>query len=185
MRVKCLHVSLFVVYRMVYLKSNDSFQVGWLTRNMSWRTTLRQYALHPNPEKLPNSIRFSHNDTSLSIFDCYPKSIFHFLVLPRSTKSVSIDSLADLQTLLRSDKIRAKAVLLDLKNTANDLRLQIEKEMVNRYGFKWEIWTGFHAVPSMLSVLSIKSFHLRRISIDLSKGICIFMSFRATCTPQL
>ncbi len=25
----------------------------------------------------------------------------------------------------------------------------IEDEMISRYGFKWDIWVGFHAVPSM------------------------------------
>ena len=111
---------------------------------------MKDYALLADPGKLPTSIRFSHNETSLTIFDGYPKALFHFLVLARPSKVHSVDRLADLRTLLRGDKQQAKDLLLSLKSTSDEVKAQIEKEMVNRYGFKWPIWTGFHAVPSML-----------------------------------
>jgi len=129
---------------------------------MSWKTLLRDYALLADPTKLPLSVRFSHNETSLTIFDCYPKAIFHFLVLARPSKVHSVGRLADLRTLLRGDKQAARDFLLGLKDTAEDVKRQIEKEMVSRYGFKWSIWTGFHAVPSMLHL------HLHVISSDLN-----------------
>lgn len=123
--------------------------------DMSWRNALRQFAIQQNPEKIPNSIRFAHDETSLTIFDAYPKSLFHFLVLLRPTSSLPIQALDDLRSLLNHDKSQAKTVLEDLKVTADGIRKQIEDEMIKRYGFKWEIWTGFHAVPSMLSVLPL------------------------------
>jgi len=129
---------------------------------MSWKTVLRQYATHPNPEKLPNALRFSHNETSITIFDTYPKSIFHFLILARPTGDLSANALADLRTLLRCDKQQAKAALQVLKQASEELQLQIEKEMLRKYGFKWGIWTGFHAVPSM------SHLHLHVISSDLN-----------------
>jgi len=128
---------------------------------MSWRTLLKDYALLSDPTKLPASIRFSHNESNLTIFDCYPKAIFHFLVLSRPSKVISANRLADLRTLLRGDKQQAKDTLFGLKHTADDIKVQIEKEMLTRYGFKWPIWTGFHAVPSMLHI------HLHIISSDL------------------
>ncbi|KAF9453195.1 hypothetical protein P691DRAFT_801536 [Macrolepiota fuliginosa MF-IS2] len=45
-------------------------------------TILRTYALK-NVTELPTSVLFSHSDKAMTIYDAYPKSIFHFLVLPR------------------------------------------------------------------------------------------------------
>lgn len=47
------------------------------------------------------------------------------------------------------DKAHAKEVINTLAEDGKMLRKEIEGEMLKRYGFKWEIWTGFHAVPSM------------------------------------
>jgi len=111
---------------LIILKANIS------NFDMSWKAALRQYATQPNPENLPSALRFSHNKTSLTIFDAYPKSIFHFLILARPTEEVPANVLADLRTLLRSDKQRAKATLLALKQTSQEIQLQIEKEMVKK-----------------------------------------------------
>lgn len=83
------------------------------------------------------------------MFDVFPKSIFHFLVLPRVLPPLSVDELANLRTLLKGDKARAKQVLMDLSDEAGNVKKMIREEMLNRYGFEWEIWAGFHAVPSM------------------------------------
>lgn len=110
---------------------------------------LRKYAQNSRPESLPASVLFSHTDRSLTLFDAYPKSIFHFLILPAIKGSFTAQELASLKTLLQGDKERAKAVISELSNDAKVLRKEIEDEMVSRYGFKWDIWTGFHAAPSM------------------------------------
>jgi aprataxin len=57
--------------------------------------------------------------------------------------------LTNLQSLLKGDKQRAKEVLKDMSNEADNVKKMIQEEMQKRYGFQWEIWTGFHAVPSM------------------------------------
>lgn len=121
---------------------------------------LRNYAQR-DPDSLPNSIRFSYSDTTLTLYDAYPKSIFHFLILPRAFKSTKLAETDSLRTLLLGDKKKAKEIISTLKDEAGDLRLEIEKEMVKRYGFKWEIWAGFHAVPSM------RYLHLHVVSADL------------------
>jgi aprataxin len=119
---------------------------------MTHLAVLRSYATKADPTKLPPSVRFDHTATTLTIFDCFPKSIFHFLVLPRPRPTEDVKTLESLGTLLRSDRKQAKEVLIDIGEEAAKLRGQIEEEMLSRYGFKWPIWTGFHAVPSMVYV---------------------------------
>jgi len=128
---------------------------------MSNLTILRSYAQKSHPEKLPSSVLLSHTPTSLTIFDAYPKAIFHFLILPRPILATTFD-LASLRTLLKSkDKERAKEIILGLDQDAKALRSVIEEEMLKKYGFKWGISIGFHPVPSM------EHLHLHVISDDL------------------
>ncbi|KAF5380874.1 hypothetical protein D9615_003902 [Tricholomella constricta] len=127
---------------------------------MSNLTILRNYALK-DPATLPSSILFSHTETSLTIYDTFPKSLFHFLLLPRIVAPLEANELSSLRTLLRSDKTRAKQVISALNDDAQSLRKEIEEEMVKRYGFKWGIWAGFHAVPSMQHI------HLHVLSADM------------------
>jgi len=145
-------------------------------------TVLRSYA-SMNPTELPLSVLFSHTEKTMTIFDAYPKSIFHFLVLPRiatlpsapmSSKnssnrildrnprlvvpertlalSPSVTDLSSLRTLLVSERIskdQAKELILSLREDALHVKTEIEREMEKRYGFVWDIWIGFHGVPSM------------------------------------
>ena len=132
--------------------------------------------------KLPPTVYFSHTQYTLTIFDAYPKALFHFLILPRlrvsaattndegngdeggslSELTASESDMASLRTLLRraaapdsssssSTRARAQAAstLRVLADAAARLRGEIEREMEARYGFVWDVWVGFHAVPSM------------------------------------
>ncbi|KAH7889447.1 HIT-like domain-containing protein [Phlebopus sp. FC_14] len=128
---------------------------------MSTSTVLRSYAQKANPETLPPSILFNHTEKCLTIFDAFPKSIFHFLVLPRVRPTMRASDVTDLRSLLRCDKTRAKEVLTDMSNEAANVKKMIRDEMQQRYGFQWEIWTGFHPVPSM------EHLHLHVLSNDL------------------
>jgi hypothetical protein len=123
---------------------------------------LRTYAKLPDSTittTLPPTVYFSHTQHTLTIFDAYPKALFHFLVLPRitsSSDSARSSDLTDLRTLLRrrasSDaktRTRAEETLRALADEAERMRGVVQEEMRTRYGFVWEIWTGFHAVPSM------------------------------------
>ncbi|KAK7014911.1 HIT-like protein [Favolaschia claudopus] len=139
-------------------------------------TVLRTYAT-TNPAKIPPSILFSHSQTSLTIYDAFPKAIFHFLILPRVQEPYTVSELSDLRTLL-GDKARAKQVITALHEEAKCLHKEIEEEMMNRYGFKWGIWTGFHGAPSMtylefshivvdIGLIDIRHLHLHVLSDDL------------------
>jgi len=125
---------------------------------MSNLKVLRTYA-QKAPESLPCSILFKHSSKNITIFDAYPKSMFHFLILPRIQKPDS--ALVNLGSLLSGDKVRAKEVIDSLWEDAQVVKKEISDEMVSRYGFKWDIWIGFHGAPSM------EHLHLHVLSADL------------------
>ena len=143
---------------------------------MSYLTTLETYA-QKAPESLPSSILFKHSLRNITIFDAYPKSIFHFLILPRMPKPDPV--LANLGALLNSDKDRGREVITSLWEDAQVVKKEILDEMVSRYGFKWDVWIGFHGAPSMAYVFYLKyqlnghnqraarHLHLHVISADL------------------
>ena len=116
---------------------------------------LQTYAKLPDSTiatTLPPTVYFSHTQHTLTIFDAYPKAHFHFLVLPRLSHGgagSSSSSLTDLRALLRSREGQAHETLRALADEAERLRGVIEEEMRARYGFVWDVWVGFHAVPSM------------------------------------
>jgi aprataxin len=112
-------------------------------------TIFRAYAQKSNPANLPSSVLLSHSETCLTVFDAFPKSIFHFLVIPRVRPPFNVYQLANLRSLLKCEKSDAKDVLADLCQEADNVKKVIEGEMLKKYGFKWGIWMGFHAVPSM------------------------------------
>jgi hypothetical protein len=112
---------------------------------------LRTYAKLPDTSiatALPPTVYFSHTQHTITIFDAYPKALFHFLVLPRLSNERSSSDLTDLRTLLRR-RASAEETLRVLAEEAVRLRGVIEEEMRTRYGFVWDVWAGFHAVPSM------------------------------------
>lgn len=135
-----------------------SWQKDWI--DMGQLTRLRDYARFTNLEKeLPISIRFAHTDKTLTIFDKYPKAIFHFLVLPRMQAYVNDEvnltevDLHDLRSLLRArnrvGKDVVKKVLEDLKEATDECVEEIKQEMEAMYGFTWDVRVGLHAISSM------------------------------------
>lgn len=120
---------------------------------------LRTYAKLPDSTittTLPPTVYFSHTQHTLTIFDAYPKALFHFLILPRISDTAYASDLKDLRTLLRrraspdaQTRSRAQETFRVLADEAARMRGVVEEEMRARYGFVWEIWTGFHPVPSM------------------------------------
>ncbi|KZP20762.1 HIT-like protein [Athelia psychrophila] len=128
---------------------------------MSNLTILRSYAQKAHPETLPPSVLLGFSDKTLTIFDAYPKSVFHFLILPRIRPPLTVFDLASLRTLLKADKAHARSVLDALSEEAEKTKRLIREEMGKRYGYEWDIWTGFHAVPSM------EHLHLHVLSADL------------------
>ena len=115
-------------------------------------TVLRSYV--QGADSLPSSILFKKTSKNIVIFDGYPKSIFHFLVLPQIQEPrLGASRLSNLQSLLSGDKATAKEVIEGLAEDAKGVKKDIEDEMLNKFGFKWEVWTGFHGAPSMVYVI--------------------------------
>lgn len=149
-------------------------------------TILRRYAGCPNPsDVLPKSVLFAETDNTLTVFDAFPKSMFHFLVLPKSQAAPedeenesyqptlfqfvnssrsrkSKDStkptqnlptahqLRNLPTMLSNlPKTQSKEILQSMEVAALSVKKDVEEDMVRLYCWKWEVWIGFHAVPSM------------------------------------
>ncbi|KAG2346251.1 hypothetical protein BDR05DRAFT_878768 [Suillus weaverae] len=121
----------------------------------------RSYASKSDPTTLPPSILLSHSETCLTVFDAFPKSIFHFLVIPRIQPPLSARHLTDLRSLLQCEKSTAREVLMNLNKEANNVKKLIEEEMMKLYKFKWDIWMGFHPISSM------EHLHLHVLSADL------------------
>lgn len=95
----------------------------------------------------------SANENTIAIKDKFPKAIYHWLVLPRPRDGVTLDDLGNLRTLLGSrskvGKERAKEVLDAMGVHAKSLRDEMKNDMKQRYKFEWEVYIGFHALPSM------------------------------------
>ncbi|KAI5121693.1 hypothetical protein M0805_002768 [Coniferiporia weirii] len=124
------------------------------------------YASLRSPEtKLPKNTYFGHTEHTLTIFEPYPKAIFHLLMLPRvGARPLVPKNLVNLRTLLNSSEVskkEARALLETIKADADKVKGEIEQEMINWIGFKWDIWMGFHAAPSL------EHLHLHIISSDL------------------
>jgi len=144
-------------------------------------TILRTYA-QKLPQSLPASILFRHSSKNITIFDAFPKSMFHFLVLPRVQEPhLDAASLSSLQSLLKGDKKQAKEVIIALAEDATAVKKDIQDEMVQRYGFKWDVWIGFHGAPSMACVVLVAISNTLRLQephgLRCSLVTCICMSF--------
>ena len=75
--------------------------------------------------------------------------MFHFLVLPKLDSTIIPSVSTNLSTLLQWDKAGALECLQHMHRDAESAKSMIEDEMIKKYGFKWNVYIGFHAVPSM------------------------------------
>ena len=115
---------------------------------------LQNYAATLDPSQLPPNLLLKYTESAITIFDTYPKAMFHFLVMPRITDkppdpSMTKSNLKDLTSLLKLEKEVALACLKELEREADDVRRMIEDEQIKKHGVKWDVNIGFHAVPSM------------------------------------
>ena len=103
----------------------------------------RKYAAMEIPNaSLPDSVLLTHTDDTLTIFDAYPKAVFHFLVLPRVKAPLTLKNTENLRSLLQWDKFKAKELIETIKKDAEKVKAMVEAEMVNQYGGSWPIWMG-------------------------------------------
>ena len=161
-------------------------------------TILQQYAkkFESSPSSLPPTLLLTNTETSLTLFDKYPKATYHFLVLPRilSNSLFTAKDLTSLHTLLAiGKKVEAKTLIEGLKKDAEIAKGMVEKEMLKKHGYKWDVWIGFHAVPSMVYVWErqqLRHCHenpnpIFSLNSALTRSVtCICMSSRRICARQ-
>lgn len=102
--------------------------------------------------KAETDLFFGYTENTITIFDQFPKAIFHFLVLPRvKAPPLTKTNLKSLRSLFSRNvpKDVARQVIQEIAKDAYAVRDQIRKEMMDRYRFTWDIHLGFHAIQSM------------------------------------
>jgi len=149
---------------------------------------LQKYAkmFESSPSSLPPTLLLTHTGTSLALFDKYPKAIYHFLVLPRILpgSEFTVGDLTNLQTLLaKGERAEAKTLLEGLKRDAEMVKEMVEKEMIKKHGYKWDVWIGFHAVPSLLYVWEWRR-PTTKIPARFSLNSALTRSVTCTCTSS-
>ncbi|CAE6450820.1 unnamed protein product [Rhizoctonia solani] len=127
---------------------------------MSFRSALQNYVLSKS-EDLGSDVLLSESEYCITIFDKFPKAMFHFLVLPKLSKTITANVTTNLSTFLQWDKQVALEYLQHMKRDAEEAKSMVEDEMIKQHGFKWDVFIGFHAIPSMDHV------HLHILSSDL------------------
>lgn len=123
---------------------------------------LREFACVRSPStQIPASTLLTYDDKTIAIFDAFPKAKYHFLVLPRypfpTTAAGSTVRLNDLESLssviTRPSYDVAREVITAMADMAKEVEEMIQDEMMKTEGFVWGVDMGFHAVPSMQSVV--------------------------------
>lgn len=135
----------------------------------------------------PNPVIFSDHNVSI-IYDKYPKSAVHFLILPRDSELtyqspfqiLADQELVDLLNLyVEKTKIFAARYLQAVKNNKpppTEFLIEGNEEELRPYLDR--IRAGFHAVPSMANL------HIHVLSIDLhSPDMKRFNHFNSFTTP--
>ncbi|KAI0665228.1 hypothetical protein C8Q70DRAFT_39923 [Cubamyces menziesii] len=133
-------------------------------------TIMRTYAMVPDPTMVPDMFRICHTDTSVTVSDLYPKSIYHYLVIPRLPPTLKPEQMQDLRALLCLPREQARGILVRLREDALATVKLIEGEMMRQYGFTWPCHMGFHAIPTLeyvpVPLKHLKHLHLHVISSD-------------------
>ena len=123
---------------------------------MSWSTTLLTYASSSSPAtQIPPKEYLDHTDRFILIGDLYPKSTFHWLILPRlpfqlkNGSTLDAYQLEDIRTVLGLKDSIAMEVLEGLEEMMEIVKGRMKGKMREEMGFEWEVCDGFHPIPSM------------------------------------
>ena len=142
---------------------------------MEGLTLMRTYAMVPDPTMVPDVFRVCHTDFSVTVRDICPKSLYHYLVIPRLSPTLDADRLQDLRALLRLPREQARGILVRLREDALAAVKIIEGEMMREYGFTWPCHVGFHALPTP-EYLPMHLKHLRCVP------LLLFLSCVSQCS---
>lgn len=94
----------------------------------------------------------THTERSLTVREQFPKAEYHVILIPRVGRPPrvprNLGNIRKLLSLSQFTKVEAFDLLKDIKADALDVVKTIEEDMIDRKGFKWDIWMGFHIAPS-------------------------------------
>ena len=118
-----------------------------------WHNALRVYLQHPRPMSVQSAV-YCEDRSYLAIYDAYPKSRCHLLLLAKShlphLASVA-DCTADTLYLLH-----------DMKQRSEHIVAAVMQQMQASSSRRLELWVGFHAIPSL------QPLHCHILTSDLS-----------------
>jgi aprataxin len=165
---------------------------------------LQKYASRTDLDDFPPSVLFAHSPSTLTIFDAYPKSMMHFLIIPRTlssshnavTTSVSETELSfqpseldSLKSLVKVERHKAQRLLLLLRDEAekvclllfqisilytNQVKASIQEEMMIKHGFTWPVWIGVYLIHDLSKHLCDTNPRLPHCS---KHEVCLSASF--------
>ncbi|KAF8474028.1 HIT-like domain-containing protein [Kalaharituber pfeilii] len=117
----------------------------------NWRSALLPYILHP--ETFPPTTVLRSTPTFTTIFDAYPKSTIHLLLIPRDS---AVNTLHPLTAL--SDRPESPALLSQIRQEIGVVSELVNKELHRRYGHlskslepprTYNLKVGIHLHPSL------------------------------------
>ena len=121
--------------------------------NGGWHTALRGYLQHPRPTSVQSSV-YCEDRSYLVIYDAYPKSRCHLLMLAKSHLP-QLSSIA----AVTSDTLY---LLHDMQQRADSIVAAVMQQMQANSSRRLECWIGFHALPSL------QPLHCHLLTSDLS-----------------
>ncbi|WFD18135.1 hypothetical protein MCAP1_000347 [Malassezia caprae] len=134
----------------------------------SWNLALRRIAEKKDPSEITRDNVIAWDDHTYVIYDGYPKSQFHFLILPRIPFVIAEESPQGKKNMVTVPPRDMESIRSLLASRYAPAVLGRIAAMEQRYadldsgdGLEWGVRSGFHAVPSM------RHLHLHVISDDL------------------
>ncbi|KAF9567504.1 hypothetical protein CPC08DRAFT_809310 [Agrocybe pediades] len=136
---------------------------------ISLQTMLTSYA-KKRPEEFPPGVIYKYSRKTYTFRHPFPKAIFHYILLPRidgydkwlAFPNIKSDLFADLRALLAyTTQKEGIQVLTVVKRDADEMVKDVEQQMIEQFGFKWDVLVGFNTYPT------ISHMHLHIMSADL------------------
>lgn len=119
-----------------------------------WKLELQKVAAVEDPKNLLPTVRLWHTENTVAIFDKFPKSKYHFLLLPRLTTYWTTWRLHSLRGLFRGDKEAGRNLLLELKDESEQVVKMMKDEMVRMTFFDREISVKTSILRNPLVILA-------------------------------
>lgn len=138
------------------------------------------YAQCRDPSTEIKDILRHFTEDTITVDYPYPRSTYHRIIIPRIRAPPYIaPNLVNLRALLNSNSItkqEALDLILAMKRDAEQVKADIEREMTEKYKFKWDVLMAFNPVP----------FHELRIAfLSIAEGLNVTLPFKSFAHAHL